>query len=50
MQENSQQQIENDRQIEMFEDKLTVNGIYAKLQEVVNQLEEIEIQLQAFKE
>lgn len=50
MQENSQQQIENDRQIEMFEGKLTVNEIYTKWQEVMSQLEEIEIQLQAFKE
>ena len=50
MQENSQQQIENDRQIEMFEDNLTVNEIYTKLQEVMSQLEEIQIQLQAFKE
>lgn len=43
-------QNENNQQIEMFEDKLTVNEIYTKLQEVVSQLEEIEIQLQAFKE
>lgn len=43
-------QNENNQQIEMFEDKPTVNEIYSKLQEVANQLEEIEIQLQAFKE
>lgn len=43
-------QNENNQQIEMFEDKLSVSEIYSKLQEVANQLEEIEIQLQAFKE
>lgn len=43
-------QNENNQQIEMFEDELSVSEIYSKLQEVVSQLEEIEIQLQAFKE
>lgn len=43
-------QNENNQQIEMFEDNLSVSEIYTKLQEVVSQLEEIEMQLQAFKE
>lgn len=43
-------QNENNQQIEMLEDKLSVSEIYSKLQEVVNKLEEIEMQLQAFKE
>ena len=43
-------QNENNQQIEMFEDELSVSEIYSKLQEVVNKLEEIEMQLQAFKE
>lgn len=43
-------QNENNQQIEMLEDKLSASEIYSKLQEVVNKLEEIEMQLQAFKE
>ena len=43
-------QNENNQQTEMFEVKLSVSEIYSKLQDVMSQLEEIEIQLQAFKE